>query len=72
MTGLINEVIVMANSTSASTAAPVRGRRTRDMADKQARIFEEGDRRLAAWVKENYIDKGKLGVATGEGFYTYA
>ena len=32
----------------------------------------EGDRRLAAWVKENYIDKGKLGVATGEGFYTYA
>ena len=32
----------------------------------------EGDRRLAAWVNENYIDKGKLGVATGEGFYTYA
>lgn len=31
-----------------------------------------GDRKLAAWLKENYIDKGKLGVATGEGFYTYA
>jgi 3-hydroxybutyryl-CoA dehydrogenase len=26
---------------------------------------------IAAWLKENYIDKGKLGVATGEGFYTY-
>lgn len=28
-------------------------------------------RRIAAWLKENYIDRGKLGVATGEGFYTY-
>lgn len=27
---------------------------------------------LAAWLKQNYIDQGKLGVATGEGFYTYA
>ncbi|AGP30276.1 3-hydroxybutyryl-CoA dehydrogenase [Corynebacterium terpenotabidum Y-11] len=26
---------------------------------------------LADWLKTNYIDKGKLGVATGEGFYTY-
>ncbi|MDH6238177.1 3-hydroxyacyl-CoA dehydrogenase [Cryobacterium sp. CG_9.6] len=25
----------------------------------------------AAYLKENYIDQGKLGVATGEGFYTY-
>jgi 3-hydroxyacyl-CoA dehydrogenase len=22
-------------------------------------------------LKENYIDAGKLGVATGEGFYSY-
>lgn len=27
--------------------------------------------KLAAWLKENYIDKGKLGAASGEGFYTY-
>lgn len=26
---------------------------------------------LAAWLKENYIDKGRLGVASGEGFYSY-
>lgn len=27
--------------------------------------------RFAELIKTNYIDKGKLGVATGEGFYTY-
>lgn len=32
---------------------------------------DEGAQRIAAWMKENYIDKGRLGVATGEGFYTY-
>lgn len=26
---------------------------------------------IAAWLKENYIDKGKLGVSTGHGFYDY-
>lgn len=32
------------------------------------------DPRMQGWaifLKENYIDKGKLGTATGEGFYTY-
>lgn len=32
---------------------------------------DEGARRIAAWLKENYIDKGRLGRASGEGFYTY-
>jgi len=31
----------------------------------------EKDQTLAAWLKSEYIDHGKLGVATGEGFYTY-
>ena len=37
-------------------------------------ILAHGDekaRELAAWLKQNYIDKGKLGVASGEGFYRY-
>jgi 3-hydroxybutyryl-CoA dehydrogenase len=37
-------------------------------------ILSHGDeraRQIAAWLKENYIDAGKLGVSTGEGFYRY-
>jgi 3-hydroxybutyryl-CoA dehydrogenase len=37
-------------------------------------ILSHGDadaQKLAAWLKANYIDKGKLGVASGEGFYKY-
>ncbi|MCF8590510.1 3-hydroxyacyl-CoA dehydrogenase [Gordonia sp. HY285] len=29
------------------------------------------EKELAAWLKSNYIDEGKLGVAAGEGFYKY-
>ncbi|MEV0671190.1 3-hydroxyacyl-CoA dehydrogenase [Mycobacterium sp. NPDC050441] len=38
-------------------------------------IMANGDaeaQKLAAWLKENYIDKGKLGLAAGEGFYKYS
>ncbi|MBB5915095.1 3-hydroxybutyryl-CoA dehydrogenase [Nocardia transvalensis] len=31
----------------------------------------ENEQQLAKWLKDNYIDKGNLGVATGEGFYHY-
>lgn len=36
----------------------------------EARANKDAER-LANYIKENYIDKGKLGVATGEGFYKY-
>ncbi|QPM90582.1 3-hydroxyacyl-CoA dehydrogenase [Pseudooceanicola algae] len=32
---------------------------------------DEGSRKFADYIKENYIDKGKMGVASGEGFYKY-
>ncbi|MFK4728863.1 3-hydroxyacyl-CoA dehydrogenase [Agromyces mediolanus] len=32
---------------------------------------DEKQRAFAALIKERYLDQGKLGVATGEGFYTY-
>ncbi|MTJ61429.1 3-hydroxyacyl-CoA dehydrogenase [Nocardia seriolae] len=32
---------------------------------------DETSQRIAKWLKDNYIDKGKLGIATGEGFYKY-
>ena len=28
-------------------------------------------RKRADWLKENFVDKGKIGRSTGEGFYTY-
>lgn len=27
--------------------------------------------KIADYLKENYIDKGKMGISSGEGFYTY-
>lgn len=32
---------------------------------------DAGSQAFAQYLKDNYIDKGKLGVATGEGFYSY-
>ena len=32
---------------------------------------DEQSQTIAAWLKSNYIDKGKLGAASGEGFYRY-
>ncbi|NDK91619.1 3-hydroxyacyl-CoA dehydrogenase [Gordonia desulfuricans] len=32
---------------------------------------DEGQQKLGKWLKENYIDKGRLGMATGHGFYDY-
>lgn len=37
-------------------------------------IMQSGDadqQKLAAWLKENYIDKGRTGLAAGHGFYDY-
>ncbi|MGV9665571.1 3-hydroxyacyl-CoA dehydrogenase [Nocardia niigatensis] len=32
---------------------------------------DETAQRIAKWLKDNYIDQGKLGIASGEGFYKY-
>jgi 3-hydroxyacyl-CoA dehydrogenase len=32
---------------------------------------DEKSHALAQYLKEHYIDRGKLGVGTGEGFYKY-
>lgn len=37
-------------------------------------IGDEGDassKQIAAYIKQHYLDEGKLGTASGEGFYTY-
>ncbi|MGW0040011.1 3-hydroxyacyl-CoA dehydrogenase [Gordonia sp. NPDC003376] len=32
---------------------------------------DEDQQKLGRWLKENYIDKGRLGIASGHGFYDY-
>ena len=34
-------------------------------------LGDEKAQAIGRYLKENFIDRGKLGVATGEGFYTY-
>jgi 3-hydroxybutyryl-CoA dehydrogenase len=42
------------------------------IADHLARVTgDEQQRTNADWLKENFLDKGKLGVKSGEGFYKY-
>lgn len=33
---------------------------------------DENGKALAKWLQDNYIGKGKLGIASGEGFYKYS
>jgi 3-hydroxybutyryl-CoA dehydrogenase len=35
-------------------------------------VGSEVEQRFAELVKTEYIDKGKFGATTGEGFYSYA
>ena len=32
---------------------------------------DESSKQIAEYIKKNYLEKGKLGAASGEGFYTY-
>jgi len=32
---------------------------------------DQQSKKNAAFLKENYVDRGKLGISTGEGFYSY-
>jgi 3-hydroxybutyryl-CoA dehydrogenase len=37
----------------------------------ESKLNDEGMLNSATYIKEYYMDKGKMGVSTGEGFYKY-
>ncbi|HZW68889.1 MAG TPA: 3-hydroxyacyl-CoA dehydrogenase [Pseudogracilibacillus sp.] len=42
-----------------------------NLAVAKAEKGDEHKKKVANYLKENYLDKGKLGIESGEGFYTY-
>lgn len=42
-----------------------------NLVEAKAKKGDQNSKEIATYLKENYIDQGKLGVETGQGFYQY-